>query len=162
VHVTHDQEEAFSMSDLVAVMHQGILEQVGRPEDVYRRPATRFVAEFVGAANSLEGIVHEARGGGAYVATLRSGEHTAVVGPEGMAAGARVSVIVRPEDVRVGSSGHDGVVRDTTYVGPVHYLAIEVEGVGTIRAATASHDPVAIGEHVHISWDEDDAWIIPA
>ena len=55
VYVTHDQEEAFSMSDAVAVMDRGRIEQVGEPADVYRRPATTFVAEFVGAANHFQG-----------------------------------------------------------------------------------------------------------
>src|SRR5207248_7215883 len=57
VYVTHDQEEAFSMSDRVAVMHDGVLEQVGTPEQIYRQPTTLFVAEFVGMANRLAGTV---------------------------------------------------------------------------------------------------------
>ena len=131
VHVTHDQEEAFSMSDLVAVMHDGVLEQVASPEEVYRRPASRFVAEFVGAANCLEAVVQSAQGDGAYIARLKSGQHTSAAGQAGLVPGASVSVIVRPEDVRFGPVGHEGVVKDTTYVGPVHYVTIEIEGVGT-------------------------------
>src|SRR5262249_33095438 len=70
VYVTHDQEEAFSMSDRVAVMDHGLLEQVGRPEDVYRRPMTPFVASFVGLANQLAGRIAGAAPGESYEVDL--------------------------------------------------------------------------------------------
>ena len=87
VYVTHDQEEAFSMSDRVAVMHDGLLEQVGTPEDVYRKPATLFVADFVGASNRTEAVVDAALGEGKY--RLRAGDvgELPAYGPEGIAEG---------------------------------------------------------------------------
>src|SRR5436305_3410444 len=91
VYVTHDQEEAFSMSDRVAVMHEGVLEQVGAPEEGYRKPASLFVADFVGASNRTEAVVEQALGEGRY--TLRSGSagDLRAYGPEGIAPGQTVT-----------------------------------------------------------------------
>ncbi len=92
VYVTHDQEEAFSMSDRVAVMDHGLLEQVGRPEDVYRRPATPFVASFVGLANRLAGRLVGAAPGERYEVDLDHLGRRSAHGPPGLAAGAAVTV----------------------------------------------------------------------
>ncbi|USZ67055.1 ABC transporter ATP-binding protein [Halorussus salilacus] len=92
VYVTHDQEEALAVSDRVAVMNDGRIEQVGAPEAVYRRPATRFVAEFLGDNNVFEG---EARDGGVWVAGTRF-DVAGLDAPEG----ASVTFSVRPEDLR--------------------------------------------------------------
>ena len=89
-YVTHDQGEAFSMSDRVAVMNAGILEQVGRPEEVYRRPQTAFVADFVGASNRLRGRIVSAHGDGRYRTEIEgAGLSARSPGAAGLTPGAR-------------------------------------------------------------------------
>src|SRR5215211_7213343 len=94
IFVTHDQDEALSMSDRVAVMSAGEIQQIGAPEDVYRRPTNRFVAEFVGRVNLIEGVI--SRG----VVDVKGGTHKlTVIGADG--ADGAVTVAVRPEAVSV-------------------------------------------------------------
>jgi iron(III) transport system ATP-binding protein len=93
--VTHDQEEALTMADRIVVMNHGVIEQVGTPADVYRRPASLFVADFIGAMNFVPGTV--VRPG-----TVRLGGIDLACEGNGLAAGAPVTVAIRPEDIRVG------------------------------------------------------------
>ena len=111
--VTHEQEEAFALGDLVAVLRDGRLEQVGTGPDLYERPATLFVATFVGRAAVLPGVMLDA--GHARVA---EGEAWPVRGPAAAAAGQAVAVAVRPESLRF-TTGHGivGTVRDRRYLG---------------------------------------------
>lgn len=104
VYVTHDQVEALSLSSRIAVMHAGRVEQVGTPEEIYHRPATRFVATFIGSSNLLPGTVKERLAGGRLrietplgVLACQSGDH--------LRAGQQVAVFLRPEDVRLPEGG---------------------------------------------------------
>ena len=93
--VTHDQEEALTMADRIVVMNQGAIEQVGSPQEIYRKPATAFVADFVGSMNFLAGTLEAAE-------RVRIGSLTLACPPqEGLAAGTAVRLCIRPEDVRV-------------------------------------------------------------
>jgi iron(III) transport system ATP-binding protein len=93
--VTHDQEEALTMADRIVVMNAGAIEQVGTPQQIYSRPATAFVADFVGSMNFLAGVLV------APDSVKVSGFAFACVVQEGLATGARVQLCIRPEDVRV-------------------------------------------------------------
>jgi putative spermidine/putrescine transport system ATP-binding protein len=102
VFVTHDQSEALTMSDRIAVFNQGIIEQIGSPRDIYDHPRTRFVAEFIGETNLLEGTVrgHEADG-----TTIELGSRAQLTVPrtDAIVPGARVLVSVRPERILLGA-----------------------------------------------------------
>jgi spermidine/putrescine transport system ATP-binding protein len=99
IYVTHDQGEALALSDRLGVMAAGRLEQVGTPMEIYERPATRFVANFIGDANLLDGVVEQVEAG---VVVVRAGDITLRARPLGAeTAGALVTVCVRPERVRV-------------------------------------------------------------
>jgi spermidine/putrescine transport system ATP-binding protein len=160
VYVTHDQEEAFSMSDRVAVMHEGLLEQVGAPEDVYRKPATLFVADFVGASNRTEAVVEQAIGEGRYA--LRSGPagDLRAYGRNGIAPGTAVTLIVRPESLRLGDEGWPATIADVSYVGPAKHLELETEALGRLRATVGGGEPAAVGDRVSVSWPAEAAWIV--
>ena len=95
VYVTHDQEEALTMSDRIAVMHRGRVEQLGTPEALYERPASRFVADFIGTTNLLHGTVDAIETGGAIV-RLDSGDRCASPA-RGRAVGQEVDLSLRPE-----------------------------------------------------------------
>ena len=104
IYVTHDQAEALSMSDRVAVMSEGLIAQEGSPRDVYARPATQFVASFLGVANVLTGIV-----GGPDTVVLDDGAgRLSVPLSNGFETGARIRVVVRPEDIEIRADGADG------------------------------------------------------
>lgn len=99
VFVTHDQDEALSMSDRVVVMDAGRIQQIGTPEDVYRRPANRFVAEFVGRVNLVGGVVAARDGGSVVVQVDDSRERVAVDAPDAAAVAEHVTIAFRPEAV---------------------------------------------------------------
>jgi putative spermidine/putrescine transport system ATP-binding protein len=132
LYVTHDQEEALSISDHVAVMYGGRIEQMGSPGEMYSAPATPFVAEFIGTMNRLEGTVVD--GGVDY-----AGVFLQLEAANGRQRGERVLVLVRPETVAVESANGDGGVNTLvgdvvtqTFLGPVTRLKILGEGVDVI------------------------------
>jgi len=99
IYVTHDQTEALAMSDVVAVMQNGRIVQHGDPQSIYRRPATRFVAEFIGSINLIAGTLTEKAAGDSFARVAIAGGDLRCVVPPGIEAGARVLVSIRPEDV---------------------------------------------------------------
>jgi putative spermidine/putrescine transport system ATP-binding protein len=120
--VTHDQEEALSMSDRVGVMRAGRLEQVAEPAELYARPATAFVAEFVGTMNRLPAEL----GDGGKVVTVLG---VTVPAQEGGPASGRVDALVRPENLTVAAAeGGNGIVTNRTFLGAVTRVAVRLSG----------------------------------
>jgi putative spermidine/putrescine transport system ATP-binding protein len=117
VFVTHDQEEALAVSDRVAVMMAGHIEQVGTPEELYRQPATPAVAEFVGRSNRVPAVVAGGR-------AQALGASLPLLTPR--ADGPAIAYI-RPEHLRLGTSGPPAVVRETVFLGAVRRTRVEVE-----------------------------------
>ena len=103
VYVTHDQDEALSMSDRIAVMNQGVIEQLGKPREVYEQPATPFVADFVGVLNAMDVRVDEVAGGATAMRVNERDRVVVPVGPTGTDAGGGASLLVavRPERVEL-------------------------------------------------------------
>ncbi len=128
VYVTHDQVEAMTLSDRVVVMNQGIIEQVGPPQEIYRYPRTRFVADFIGRANFLDA---KSLGGtdGAMRVHFAGRDLTLVDVREPQPAGTPITLIVRPEMVRVrAQSDLPGIVRRASFLGNLIDYDIEVNG----------------------------------
>src|SRR5262249_25835034 len=124
LYVTHDQEEALAISDHVAVMYGGVIEQMGPPHEMYTAPATPFVAEFIGTMNRLEGRVVDAATGEVEHAGLRFRVDAART----HAAGDRVLVLIRPESLEVSAASGNGAADENalradvithTFLGPV-------------------------------------------
>jgi putative spermidine/putrescine transport system ATP-binding protein len=136
IYVTHDQEEAFSISDRVVIMSAGHVQQVGAPAEIYRNPENLFVAEFVGTVNRLDGTMTSSTS----VAVGPNGTQLDVA-TEGRSTGQAVAVLVRPESIRAlpadaaGPEGGDlsGRVKTHTFLGPVTRVAFETD-VGVILA----------------------------
>ena len=168
IYVTHDQEEAFSMSDRVAVMDHGLLEQVGRPEDVYRRPMTPFVASFVGLANQLAGRISDAAPGGRYEVDLDHLGRRLAHGPPGLAGGTPVSVVVRPEDLRLTPAADTqsgpaaATVVDVAFLGAHRTVRLDAGALGQLAAIGQGQSAIAPDDKVVLSWADDDAWAVPA
>jgi spermidine/putrescine transport system ATP-binding protein len=170
VYVTHDQEEAFSMSDRVGVMNGGKLEQVGAPYDVYQRPQTFFVADFVGAANCLRGVVKGIGARGTYTVQLTTADMVfTATGVPDLAVGAPVAALARPEAGKVdaadaGSLCAHGSIADVSYAGPQIAYRVSSNGLGDLSVfckADASSGLLEVGRSVELSWDTSDLWIFP-
>ncbi|WP_162244887.1 ABC transporter ATP-binding protein [Aminobacter sp. DSM 101952] len=165
IFVTHDQEEALSMSDRVVVMHQGIADQVGTPFEIYNRPATRFVAEFVGTLNLIDADLVDAAAG-----HVRLGGVPVTLGrPAPGRAGERISLALRPETVALGRDGGDivlpGRIAEVHFLGPVLRVRVAVEGGGFISLDTfnqADRPPPSVGAPVDISMSHRDLLVLAA
>jgi ABC-type Fe3+/spermidine/putrescine transport system ATPase subunit len=171
LHVTHDQEEAFAMADLVGVMNAGLLDQVGSPEEIYRRPATRFVAGFLGTANLLPGEVATSLGGRTYDVRLANGHLLrAEAGTDVLTAGSAVTVVLRPEDLRVTTDRGvaadrphlTGAVRTCNFTAGRRHLQIDIGGIGTVVTDVGKETEFAPGDAVVATTSPDAAWVIPA
>jgi spermidine/putrescine transport system ATP-binding protein len=172
VYVTHDQEEALTMSDRIAVMHRGRIEQVGTPEDLYDRPATPFVADFIGTTNLLVGRVAALREGESVI-RLDSGD-TCIAGSERCVPGQSIQFSVRPEAVRIervddGTSGlRDvnrvglrGAVEQVAYLGSAVQYHVRTEGgLGVTVLASKSGPRFEAGDTVLLGWSPSDALIL--
>src|SRR5262245_49030039 len=171
LYVTHDQEEALTMSDRVALMNRGQIAQIGSAEDLYERPASRFVAQFIGESNLLEGRI-ESLGGGRAVFAVASGVHLPLpAGQEGLPRGEPYTLMVRPEKITLGpadpqsNGGLEGRVQETVYVGEFTRYLVRVAsdvviGVKTTNSQAASR--AKPGDSVWLQWAPSDAYLVPA
>ncbi len=147
IFVTHDQAEALILSDRVVVMEAGRVEQVGRPEEVYRRPATAFVARFLGRANFLSGVVAQ-RGADGIVVALDGGLSVVAAAREDIAAGERVQVAIRQESIRLGPAGADAAranhfpvtVAFHAFAGQAHHYVVQLVDGRELEVATPGAD----------------------
>jgi len=150
--VTHEQEEAFDLGDRVAVLNAGRLEQVGRPEELYEEPASRFVATFIGRSSVLAATWEPARGG----ARLAAGPVWHAAGPDGLAEGAAVDLVVRPEGLMLSSAaGPDALVGEVAgrrYAGRVALFDIALDAGGSLEALGKA-DAARSGEKVFVRPD---------
>jgi iron(III) transport system ATP-binding protein len=161
IYVTHDQSEAMALSDLVVVMNAGRVEQSGTPDEVYRRPTTRFVADFIGRANFLEGPVTAVEGSSAVMELL--GLRLPIPAADGVRPAAQATVVVRPESIRVGTGELRGHVRRATFLGPMAEYEIEV-GESVLLAVDPDwmgHGLHALGDEVAWSLRAEQAYVLP-
>ena len=164
VFVTHDQEEAFAMSDRVVVMNQGRIEQIGTPQEIYEEPSNLYVARFVGEINILPARIMSVPGEGIYIADI-SGRRFTLRTSRSFAAGDRVNVLLRPEDIRV--YAHDderpegpyltGRIEETVYKGATVDISIALDSGETLSVAEFfNEDDAEIsynrGERVAVTW----------
>lgn len=166
LYVTHDQEEALSISDRIAVMSAGRIEQVGTAAEIYGLPATPFVAEFVGTMNRLEAIVLDGRGGLVEYRNMRLG----IAAAAGRHPGTRVLVLVRPESLEVEPSSGDsdpagtlaGRIVAQSFLGSVTRLKIALSAGGEVAADLPSPRASAfpVGSRVVVRFSPDSPRII--
>ncbi|MEX1336361.1 MAG: ABC transporter ATP-binding protein [Candidatus Limnocylindrales bacterium] len=123
VYVTHDQAEAMALSDVVVVMNAGRIEQAGPPDEIYRRPASRFVADFIGRANFLQGDVLAVRGDDVEVSLM--GTSLTIPAGAGHKPGSTAVVVTRPESVRIAEGNLRAKVKGSTFLGS--YVEYELE-----------------------------------
>jgi spermidine/putrescine transport system ATP-binding protein len=166
VYVTHDQEEALTMSDRIAVMKDGVVEQIAEPRELYERPATPFVAGFIGVSN-LIAVRVDRREGAAVVMDLGDGERIVANDSSGAA---ELEVTVRPEKIKLAAgevaastaSSVSGVVTDVVYLGSMTQLMVELrtgEQLVVHRLNDEGADPT-VGERVVLHWAADHSYVI--
>ena len=164
IFVTHDQEEALSISDRIAVMYGGKAEQVGTPFEIYNRPATKFVANFVGTLNVLEGTVTDAGAGKVRV----NSQEVALKGKlNGSKPGDTLSLALRPEAISLGRQpGHDtslsGEIAEVHFLGSVIRVRVGIGG-NTVSLDTFNNSttpPPVVGEKADISFSSGDMLVL--
>jgi spermidine/putrescine transport system ATP-binding protein len=174
IYVTHDQSEALTMSDRIAVMNEGRVEQLGSPRAIYERPATRFVAGFIGTSNLLSGEVKSVAGGRAVILS-GNGEHIEVPLREGLsaAAGDHLDLTVRPEKIDLRLDAADcggcrlrGTVTEVVYLGTsTNYNVVTSTGAEVtvfVQNSNNADDLAARGQQVWLSWEPRHSYVIGA
>jgi spermidine/putrescine transport system ATP-binding protein len=165
VYVTHDQGEALTMSDRIAVMNAGVIEQLGRPREIYERPASRFVAGFIGTSNLVEGRVERADGGYG-VLRYDGGDRVVTPMPPAVHTGDRLEVSIRPEKIDLhrgtppasatGGSVLSGVVTEVVYHGTATNYTVATSAGADFTVfdqnATDAEDLADRGDHVFLTW----------
>ncbi len=167
VHVTHSQEEAMALADLIVVMNDGRIEQAARPRDVFERPATAFVARFMGDHNVVSGKATGVGKGLVHLEVVGGGAFSASGAPQ--PAGSDVDVAIRTDHVRIGESpikglGFTGLVSNLEYRGATVKLTIEGAGITDFTAIITDKAfyaaPVSVGDAVPLHWDAEDAIVL--
>ncbi|MFG1999394.1 ABC transporter ATP-binding protein [Spirillospora sp. NPDC048911] len=174
VYVTHDQGEALTMSDRIAVMNDGRIEQLGSPREIYERPASKFVAGFIGTSNLLSGEIGEVRGPEAIITYGQDGQIVVPLGDGRAAApGDTLELTVRPEKIEIGTQppGNGGsrvraTVAEVVYLGTsTSYIVTTTAGDDVtvfLQNATNADDIAGRGDDVWLSWEPHHSYAIGA
>jgi spermidine/putrescine transport system ATP-binding protein len=171
VYVTHDQEEALAMSDRIAVMNAGVVEQIGSPREMYEHPATAFVADFIGSLNALEFRVDDIVGG-QLVSQVSNHERLVVPASDGHERGESLRLAVRPERIRIDLAGDpapedgsrlEGVVAEVVYLGSLTQFHVDTK-VGRVvsHRMNEGDGPRGIdsGRNVVLTWPAHDSAVL--
>ena len=162
VYVTHDQEEAFALSDKIVVIREGHVEQIGNASDVYNKPETRFTADFVGMSNKINARLIQQNG---ETAEFESSEGRFSVNfPGKLKTGLKVTILVRPEKCvllkeKKGINAVNGMARNCEYLGESTYLEISTKN-GMFTAKLPGKVSCTAGETVSIGFSPEDCWIL--
>jgi len=166
--VTHDQEEAMTVADRISVMDKGRILQNATPGEIYEQPNSRFVAEFIGDINVLDGQVTKKENEDVQMFSSVLGDHLDVRYPTPASVGDHAALAIRPEKMRIsfdkpehpGTNAIQGEVWDIAYMGDVSIYHIKVAETETLRAIVANttrlvERPITWEDQVWLSWDSD-------
>ena len=165
VYITHDQEEALNMSDRIAVMREGRIEQIGTPADIYDGPDTRFVASFVGNANILD-FTAGGSSGGSLALVRADGRAEAALKGKTVPAGSPVSVAIRSEQIEIErdsgqENGIRGLVKEKSFAGGMLRISVESKSGGEVVVSRHGiNSELREGEKVVLSWAPENARIV--
>ncbi|MFO1089234.1 MAG: ABC transporter ATP-binding protein [Hyphomicrobiales bacterium] len=169
IFVTHDQEEALTMSDRIAVMSKGKILQIGSPREIYDRPAERFVANFIGETNFLAAeIVGKGKDAGKAMVQLKNGGKVEAVLPEGFARNGEVTIVVRPEHAQITGAPKKatlgGKLANVVYFGTDTHYHVTLDGgeefIVRRQNLRAGGEPFEVGQPVGITFTEDAAQVL--
>ena len=172
VYVTHNQSEAFAMASRVVIMDAGRIQQIGAPREVYRAPANRFVAEFVGTNNLIEGRVRTSEGGRIGVESVHGDIQAAVSSIRAPSVGDSVNLVVSADRVVLNAEAetHNNAVTGTViseeFIGSVVTLHLDVGGGAVFRVQKQAHEldtvDITPGQRFRASWRAEDTYVLPA
>ena len=166
IYVTHDQEEALTMSDRIVVMNAGHMEQAGRADEIYEQPSTEFVASFIGVSNFLEGTVEEVTAESAVVKVSSARVHAQ---GNGLHAGESVRLLIRPEKISISAELEpyllSGRIDSAVYLGESTQWKITIEDGQALTVLEQNREPfhsaqARIGQRVGVSWEPECAVIL--
>ena len=166
IYVTHDQTEAMNMSDRIVVMNEGVIEQLGTAEEIYRRPASRFVADFVGQINLLPGTVVGEEGD--RVVVEAAGARIRAAKRDGVRRDAEVSVGIRPELFKAvgaaapeGTNALDGTIAGRTFAGNLLRVYVDLDDGKRVVLEARPQDPLGEdGSAIRLGWSPDDTIVL--
>ena len=164
VYVTHDQNEALTMSDRIAVMNDGVIEHLGPPREIYEHPSTRFVAGFIGTSNLLTGSLAQVTGGQGVIEVSPDERIIVPAGRSGLTAGQEVELTVRPEKIELaagpgtaGGCALRGTVTEVVYLGTSTSFSVRTTtGADVVvfqQNSASAATPVSRGDEVWLTWD---------
>ncbi len=163
IYVTHDQEEALTMSDRIAIMHEGVMDQIGRPLDIYEHPATKFVATFIGETNIFEGTVQKIQDEDITICF----ENGQVQGMgTGFTQGEFITLSIRPEKIKYSLEPVEGfeavaTVKDFIYVGNIVKCIAELPNGEQVKISRLAGENVpSLEENIFLYWEKEDAVLI--
>jgi spermidine/putrescine transport system ATP-binding protein len=170
VYVTHDQEEALTMSDRIAVMHQGVVEQIAGPRELYEHPASPFVAGFIGTSNLLSLRVDSADAG---LVAMNLGEGERLLARSDARSGETVQITVRPEKIKLGEPASEGgqarvhgTVAEAVYLGSMTQVIVDLPSGERLVVHRLNDrldgDEVQAGDRIVLHWAAEHSFVIPA
>ncbi|MTW87533.1 polyamine ABC transporter ATP-binding protein [Virgibacillus dakarensis] len=166
IYVTHDQEEALTMSDRIVVMNEGEIEQTGRPNEIYEKPKTRFVANFIGETNIFKGVVDNLNGN--YASLKVAGQHVLIPKSSNLKEAEEVYISVRPENTKISDQQQDnlfvltGEFKEKIYIGTTTKIVVELNGgmEMIVHESNGKMDGVKKGNPISVSWEPADSVIL--
>lgn len=165
VYVTHDQEEAMTMSDRIAVMNAGVIEHLASPSEIYNQPKTRFVANFIGESNIFTGEVKKMED---HIAEIKVEQGNVKMELSGFEQGEQIHVCVRPEVMKYSKTPIDGfslegMVKNVIFVGAQYRTLVTMDNGYDVKINRVKHDnDLKEGDRIYLYWDLDDATGIKA
>ena len=165
VYVTHDQEEAMTMSDRIAVMNAGVIEHLASPSEIYNQPKTRFVANFIGESNIFTGEVKKMED---HIAEIKVEQGDVKMELSGFEQGEQIHVCVRPEVMKYSKTPIDGfslegTVKNVIFVGAQYRTLVTMDNGYDVKINRVKHDnDLKEGDRIYLYWDLDDATGIKA
>lgn len=160
IYVTHDQEEALTMSDRIAVMNEGLIEQLATPREIYERPATKFVAGFIGESNIFDGNVKSLNKD---ILEVETAAGTMQVKGNGFSVGESIHVSIRPENIEVSADpiegfNLEGKIKDYTYMGTVVKTSVDLKDNTEIKYSRFERDEAfREGDSIYLYWNPEKA-----
>ncbi|MFQ3634356.1 MAG: ABC transporter ATP-binding protein [Cyanobacteriota bacterium] len=164
IYVTHDQEEALALSDRIAVMHGGRVQQLGSPKDIYNRPASHFVAQFIGKANFLQGTVQAIEGEAVAIAIHGCTVRALALG-QALTEGQAATVMLRPERVRLVAAETAGAIaatiRQVAYIGQIWECRLDTPLGPLMATQLGGQSAPAEGDACGVVWEADACIVLP-